>query len=93
MPIVFPGVADPIGAGFVDGLARPGRNATGFMLFEFGMSGKWLELAERDRTRRDARGGFARPVYTAGDGQFAAIQALAPSLGVELRPDRCARCW
>ena len=57
VPIVFPVVADPVGAGFVDSLARPGGNATGFMQFEYSMSGKWLELLKADRAGRDASGG------------------------------------
>ena len=57
VPIVFPVVADPVGAGFVDSLARPGGNATGFMNFEYSMGGKWLELLKADRAGRDASGG------------------------------------
>ena len=57
VPIVFVIVADPVGAGFVDSLARPGGNATGFMQFEYGISGKWLELLKADRAGRDASGG------------------------------------
>ncbi len=56
VPIVFPAVTDPVGAGFVDSLARPGGNATGFLAFEYGLSGKWLELLEGDRAKRDASG-------------------------------------
>ena len=56
VPIVFPGVADPVAAGFVDSLARPGRNATGFLLFEYGMAGKLLELLKEIAPRRDASG-------------------------------------
>jgi ABC transporter substrate binding protein len=57
VPIVFPVIGDPVGAGFVDSLARPGGNATGFMSREYSLSGKWLELLKRDRAERDARGG------------------------------------
>ena len=57
MPIVFAVVADPVGAGFVDSLARPGGNATGFMQFEYSLSGKWLELLKQIAPRRDAGGG------------------------------------
>ena len=57
VPIVFAIVADPVGAGFVDSLARPGGNATGFMQFEYSLSGKWLELLKADRAGRDASGG------------------------------------
>jgi putative ABC transport system substrate-binding protein len=83
VPIVFPVVGDPVGAGYVDSLARPGGNVTGFMNFEFGNSGKWLELlkevapgVKRVAVLRDA----ASP---SGTGQFGAIQAVAPSLGIE----------
>jgi putative ABC transport system substrate-binding protein len=83
IPIVFPVAGDPVGSGFVDSLARPGGNVTGFMNFEFGISGKWLELlkeiapgVKRVAVLRDA----ANP---SGTGQFGAIQAVAPSLGIE----------
>jgi len=86
LPIVFTDVPDPIGAGFIEGMARPGRNATGFMLFEYGMSGKWLELL-KDIVPNITRAAVLRdPSMTAGVGQYAAIQALAPSLRIELRP-------
>ena len=86
VPIVFAAVADPVGAGYVSSLARPGGNATGFVLYEFGLSGKWLELLKefapgvtRVAVIRDAS-------VSAGIGQFAAIQSVAPSFGVELTP-------
>ena len=86
VPIVFAQVPDPVGAGFVDSLSRPGGNATGFTGFEYGISGKWLELLKeiapsvtRVAVIRDAS-------LTSGTGQFAAIQSAAPSLRVELRP-------
>jgi putative ABC transport system substrate-binding protein len=87
VPLVFANVIDPVGAGFVASLARPGGNTTGFSLFEYSISGKWLELLHQvapDVTRiavlRDTS-------LAAGIGQFAAIQAMAPpSLGVELTP-------
>jgi putative ABC transport system substrate-binding protein len=86
VPIVFTAVADPVGAGFVDSLARPGGNATGFMQFEYSLSGKWLELLKqlvpgvtRAAVLRDA-------AISSGIGQFGAIQSVAPSLGVELSP-------
>jgi putative ABC transport system substrate-binding protein len=72
VPIVFVVVIDPVGAGFVDSLARPGGNATGFLLFEYSLAGKWLELLKE----------IAPRVI----GQFGAVQAMAPSLGVELSP-------
>ena len=59
IPIVFADVADPVGGGFVESLARPGGNATGFIQFEYGLSAKWLETAQGDRAARDARGGSA----------------------------------
>jgi ABC-type uncharacterized transport system substrate-binding protein len=86
IPIVFVGVSDPVGAGFVDNLARPGGNTTGFMLFEYGLSGKWLELlkqimpgVKRAAVLRDA----ANP---AGIAQFGAIRASATALGVDVSP-------
>ena len=86
VPIVFTDVPDPVGAGFVDSLARPGRNATGFMLFEYGMSGKWLELLKEIAPGVTRAAVLRDPTMTAGIGQFAAIQAVAPSFGVELHP-------
>jgi putative ABC transport system substrate-binding protein len=86
VPIVFSNVADPVGAGFVDSLARPGGNATGFIQFEYGLSGKWLELL-KEIAPRVARAAVVRDAsISAGLGQFGAIQAVAPSLGVETSP-------
>jgi putative tryptophan/tyrosine transport system substrate-binding protein len=86
VPIVFVTVIDPVGAGYVESLARPGGNLTGFSLFEYGLSGKWPELLKevapgvtRVAVLRDAAVG-------SGVGQYAIIQAVAPSIGVELRP-------
>jgi putative tryptophan/tyrosine transport system substrate-binding protein len=86
VPIVFVNVIDPVGADFVDSMAQPGGNATGFISFEYGLSGKWLELLKeiapgvtRVAVLRDA-------TLAAGSGQFAVIQSVAPSLGVEVRP-------
>jgi putative ABC transport system substrate-binding protein len=86
VPIVFPIVSDPVAAGFVESLARPGGNATGFMSTEYSMGGKWLELLKqtapgvtRAAVLRDASQG-------SGTSQFAAIQAVAPSLRVEVNP-------
>jgi putative ABC transport system substrate-binding protein len=86
IPQVFAIVPDPVGAGFVESLARPGGNVTGFMQFEYSLSGKWLELLKeiapgvtRAAVLRDAD-------ISAGIGQFAVIQAAAPSIGVDVRP-------
>jgi putative ABC transport system substrate-binding protein len=86
VPIVFAVVIDPIGAGFVASLARPGGNATGFTIFEYGMSGKWLELLKEIAPRVTRAAVLRDPVIASGIGQFAAVQAVAPSLGVELSP-------
>ena len=84
VPIVFPGVADPVAAGFVDSLARPGRNATGFLLFEYGMAGKLLELL-KEIAQGVIRAGVLRdPATASGPAQFGVIQAAAPSLRVEV---------
>lgn len=86
IPIVFVLVVDPVAAGFVDGLARPGRNLTGFTLFEYSIGGKWLELL-KEIAPKITRVAVLRDVgVAAGSGQFGAIQAAALSLGVELRP-------
>jgi putative ABC transport system substrate-binding protein len=86
IPIVFAVVPDPVGAGFVDSLARPGGNVTGFMQFEYSLSAKWLELLKeiapgitRAAVLRDA-------TISAGIGQFAVIQSVAPSVGVDVSP-------
>jgi len=86
VPIVFVGVPDPVGAGFVENLARPGGNATGLMTIEAGMSGKWLELLKEiaPSVRRVAV--IRDPALAVGAGQFGAIQSVAPSFGVELNP-------
>jgi ABC-type uncharacterized transport system substrate-binding protein len=86
VPIVFVIVTDPVGAGFVDSLARPGGNATGFINFEYGMSGKWLELLKQIAPGVTRAAVIRDPTNTAGIGQFAAIQSVAPSLGVEVVP-------
>ena len=86
VPIVFVIVPDPVGAGFVNSLARPGGNATGFIQFEYGISGKWLELLKQIAPGV-TRGAILRdPAISAGLGQFGAIQAVAPSLGLEVTP-------
>src|SRR5262245_13274110 len=86
VPIVFTDIPDPVGAGFVDTLARPGGHAKGFMLFEYSMSGKWLELLKEIAPGVTRAAVLCDPSITAGVGQFAAIQSVAPLLGVELRP-------
>jgi putative ABC transport system substrate-binding protein len=86
VPIVFAGVTDPVGAGFVTGLARPGSNATGFMNFEYGVSGKWLELLKQIAPRVTRAAVLRDSTIMASMSQFAAIQSVAPSLGVELNP-------
>jgi putative ABC transport system substrate-binding protein len=86
VPIVFVEVIDPVGAGFVTSLARPGGNATGFSLFEFGISGKWLELLKEIAPGVKRAAILRDPGSPAGIGQFAAIQAVAPSFAVELIP-------
>ncbi len=86
VPIVFTTLLDPVGAGFVDSLARPGGNATGFIAFEYGLSGKWLELLKQIAPGLTRMAILRDPATAAGIGQFAAIQSVAPSFGVELRP-------
>ena len=76
---------DPAAAGFVDSLARPGGNATGFTSFEYGMAAKWLELLKQIAPGV-TRVAVVRDLAISGSGQFAAIQSVAPSFGVELRP-------
>jgi ABC-type uncharacterized transport system substrate-binding protein len=86
VPIVFTVVADPVGAGFVDSLARPGGNATGFITFEYGLAAKWLELLKEVAPGTTRAAVLRDPTITAGIGQFAAIQTAAPSLGMEIVP-------
>jgi ABC-type uncharacterized transport system substrate-binding protein len=86
VPIVFTVVADPVGAGFVDSLARPGGNATGFTNFEYSLSGKWLELLKQIAPGVTRSAILRDPEIGSGTGQFAAIQAVAPSLRVEVNP-------
>jgi putative ABC transport system substrate-binding protein len=84
--IVFVIVPDPVGAGFVDSLARPGGNATGFLMFEYGICGKWLELLKQIAPSVTRAAVIRDPGIVAGIGQWSAIQAVAPSFGVELSP-------
>jgi putative ABC transport system substrate-binding protein len=86
VPIVFAIVPDPVGSGFVESLARPGGNATGFVQFEYSLSGKWLELLKQIAPGVTRAAVLWDPAITAGIGQFAVIQSVAPSLGVEVRP-------
>jgi putative ABC transport system substrate-binding protein len=86
VPIVFLNVADPVGAGFVDSLARPGGNATGFSQFEYSISGKWLELLKQIAPGVTRAAVLRDAALTAGIGQFAVIQSVAPSVGVEVSP-------
>jgi putative ABC transport system substrate-binding protein len=86
VPIVFAIVPDPVGAGFAESLARPGGNATGFMQFEYSLSGKWLELLKQIALGVTRAAVLRDPAITAGIGQFAIIQSVAPSVGVELSP-------
>ena len=86
VPIVFTLTPDPVGAGFVASLARPGGNATGFTSFEYGMSGKWLELLKEIAPRVTSAALLRDPATPQGTGQFGAIQSVAPSLGLEVNP-------
>jgi len=86
VPIVFAGTIDPVGAGFVDSLARPGGNATGFVLFEYGLGAKWLELLKEIAPNVTRVAVLRDPAIVSGTGQFGAIQSVAPSLGMELTP-------
>jgi len=86
VPVVFVNVADPVGAGFVDSLSRPGGNITGFMNFEYGFSGKWLELLKQIAPQVTRAAVIRDPAISVGTAQFSAIQAVAPALGVEVTP-------
>jgi ABC-type uncharacterized transport system substrate-binding protein len=86
VPIVFVLVPDPVGAGFVESLAHPGGNVTGFTTFEYGVSGKWLELLKQIAPRVTQAAIIRDDTSANGPAQFAAIQAVAPSLGVEVNP-------
>jgi putative ABC transport system substrate-binding protein len=86
LPIVFVGVTDPVGAGYVASLSRPGGNATGFSFIEYGMSGKWLELLKEVAPRVTRAAILRDPSLPAGIGQLGAIQSVASSLGMETSP-------
>ena len=86
VPIVFVQVPDPVAAGFVDSLARPGGNATGFVNFEYGMGAKWLELLKQIAPAVTRVGVLRDPALAVGAGQYGAIQSVAPSLAMEASP-------
>ena len=86
VPIVFVIVIDPVGAGFVASLARPGGNATGFLMFEYGLSGKWIELLKQIAPGVTRVAVLRDPTIASGIGQFGAIQSVAPSLRMEASP-------
>ena len=86
VPIVFVVVPDPVGSGFVARLSRPGGNATGFVQFEYSLTGKWLELLKQIAPGVTRVAVLREPAIAAGIGQFAVIQSVAPSLGVEVSP-------
>src|SRR6516225_9118651 len=83
VPVVFVNIIDPVGAGFVESLARPGGNATGFTPFEYGMSAKWLELLKEIVPPLKLAAVLRDPAIASGAGQYAVIQAASPSFGVE----------
>jgi putative ABC transport system substrate-binding protein len=85
-PIVFVGIVDPVGTGFVNSLSRPGGNATGFMLFDYDLSAKWLELLKEIAPGVTRAAVLRDPAVASGIGQFGAVQIVAPSLGVQVSP-------
>jgi putative ABC transport system substrate-binding protein len=85
VPVVFVNIVDPVGAGFVESLARPGSNATGFVIFEYALAAKWLELLKEIAPQVTQVAVLRDPTIAAGIGQYAVIQAAAPAFGVELR--------
>jgi putative tryptophan/tyrosine transport system substrate-binding protein len=86
VPIVFATVIDPVGAGFVASLAKPGGNTTGFTIYEYSMSGKWLELLKEIAPAATRVAVLRDPAVASGIGQFGAVQIVAPSLGVVVSP-------
>ena len=86
VPIVFTQTPDPVGAGFVESLARPGGNVTGFTIFEYGISAKWLELLKEIAPRVTRAAVIRDAAIAAGTGEWGALQSVAPSFGVELSP-------
>jgi hypothetical protein len=92
VPIVFAGIGDPVAGGYVESQARPGGNATGFTVYEYSIGGKWLELLKEVAPRVTRIAVLRDSTVAAGPGQFGAVQALAPSVGVDSAPHRRARC-
>jgi putative tryptophan/tyrosine transport system substrate-binding protein len=86
VPVIFPTAVDPVGAGFVESLARPGGNATGFLSFEYSLSGKWLELLKEIAPNVTHVAVLRDSTIASGTGQFGVIQAVAPSLRLEINP-------
>jgi putative ABC transport system substrate-binding protein len=86
IPVVFVVVPDPVGAGYLKRLSRPGGNATGFMMFEYNLCGKWLELLKEIAPSVTHAAVLRDPAVAAGIGQFAVIQSVAPSVGIEVSP-------
>jgi putative ABC transport system substrate-binding protein len=84
VPIVFNTIADPVGAGYVDTLARPGGNATGFIVFEYSLAGKWPQLLKQIAPNVTRAAVLRDPSFAAGVGQFAVIQSVAPAIGMEV---------
>ena len=84
VPIVFNNAVDPVGSGFIDSLARPGGNATGFVLFEYALAGKWVELLKQIAPTVSRVAVLRDAILPAGTGQFAVIQSAAPSIGVDV---------
>jgi putative ABC transport system substrate-binding protein len=84
VPVVFTSAVDPVGSGFVESLAQPGGNATGFMQFDFSLSGKWLELLKQVAPAIVRAGVIRDPSFSAGIGQFAVVQSVASSVGVDI---------
>ena len=86
IPIVFVVVPDPVGSGYVESLSQPRGNATGFMMFEYNLCGKWLELLKEIAPSVTHAAVLRDPAVAAGIGQFAVIQSVAPSVGIEVSP-------
>ena len=84
IPIVFAVVVDPVGTGYVKSLSKPGGNVTGFMMFEYSLSGKWPELLKQIAPHVTRAAVLREPTFAGGIGQFAVIQAVAPSVGLEV---------